>query len=376
MRLNIRLLLKAGLAVLIALQLWTAGSYLSSREARRTQSCTDSRPDCSVWAARGECLTNPGFMQEACRKSCNTCNAASTEPHPSPSSRDLGRMKTVRLPGEHGYEMPIIGFGTAGLGGNTKQAVLSALEIGYRHIDTAEAVEWYREDQVGQALKEYLNRKIQRSELFVTTKLHPKNLGEKATTASIRASIDNLGLDYIDLYLVHYPRCFGNLCSHQPEGTFRDSWKAMEAAVAQGLIRSIGVSNFGVAELKQLLSFARIPPAVLQAHSDPLDQNNAVQLYCRSKHIQFVAYSSLGTQQVMRARGGQNPVLSDPFLKKLEEKYDVSSAVVVLRWALQTGQVVIPRSRNPAHMAQNLRTVEAIPALTEAEMRQINALSR
>ena len=233
-----------------------------------------------------------------------------------------------------GKSMAAVGYGTAALGEYTKPAVLSALKVGYTHFDTAMAREWYREDLVGEAIAE---AGVDRETLFLTTKLHPKDLGTQSTAAAIAGSLAALRTGYINLLLIHYPHCFASLCKGS-EGSWQDAWRVMEASVAEGTVRAIGVSNFNVRELAELVNFAKIAPAVVQTHSDPLAPNLEVQLFCKEHDIQFEAYSSLGTQHVMR-NGGKNPVLTHPVVTRLATKYSVSPAVVVLSWGLHHGQV-------------------------------------
>ncbi len=169
-----------------------------------------------------------------------------------------------------GARMPRVGFGTAGLGDGTGAAVRAALAAGYRLLDSAQAREWYREDLAGEALH---TASVPRTALFLTTKVHPRHLGRNATAARLAVSLRELRTDYIDLMLLHYPECWGDLCGGvAPEGTWRDGWRALEAMHATGVVRALGVSNFDAAQLEQLMEWARVPPAVVQAHSDPFNQ--------------------------------------------------------------------------------------------------------
>mmetsp|Transcript_77 Transcript_77/g.125 ORF Transcript_77/g.125 Transcript_77/m.125 type:complete len:298 (-) Transcript_77:1107-2000(-) len=267
--------------------------------------------------------------------------------------------------------MPAVGFGTAGLGSGTKAAVGSAHEAGYRHFDTAQAREWYREDLVGQALREPLSQ--DRESLFITSKLHPRHLGYNTTMAQIRQSLEDLDSAYIDLFMLHYPECWDSLCgSRPPEGTWQDSWRALEALWLKGTLRAIGVSNFNIDQLIQLLQVATIAPHVVQVNSDPFHPNTDIQEFCRLHGIQFVGYSSLGSQWMMRGYS-TNPVLANPKIVQIAAAHGVAAAQVVLRWALQKGQVVIPRSSNKERMAQNLRLWEF--ELSPADMGMIDSLS-
>ena len=269
----------------------------------------------------------------------------------------------VQLPG--GGRLPRVGFGTAGLGAGTEQAVRFALAAGYTLLDSAQAREWYREDMVGAALRDSA---VRRSDLFLTSKVHPRHLGFRPTQRQVDVSLRELDTEYLDLLLLHYPKCWGDLCGGVvPEGTWRDSWRALEDALHRGVVRSIGVSNFDVSELRELLAFARAPVAVVQAHSDPFQANAELQALCASHGIAFQAYSSLGSQHGHRI----NPVLHAPPVLAAAASHNVSAAQVVLRWALQRGQCVIPKSGDAGHMAANRRLDFQ---LDSAQMRDIDAL--
>jgi diketogulonate reductase-like aldo/keto reductase len=243
-----------------------------------------------------------------------------------------------------GVRMPRVGFGTAGLGDGTGDAVRAALAAGYRLLDSAQAREWYREDLVGEALH---TASVPRTALFLTTKVHPRHLGSNATAARLAVSLRELRTDYIDLMLLHYPECWGDLCGGvAPEGTWRDGWRALEAMHATGVVRVLGVSNFDAAQLEQLMEWARVPPAVVQAHSDPFNQNRELQRACRKHGIVFQAYSSLGLQWWGRYQF--NPVLVAPAVAAAAAAHRVAPAQVVLRWALDREQARRPALRAAA----------------------------
>lgn len=171
----------------------------------------------------------------------------------------------------------------------------------------------------------------------------------------------------------HYPECWGDLCGGgvQPAGTWRDSWRALEAAHRAGTIRSLGVSNFDARQVTELLAFASVKPSVVQANSDPYAANAELQELCGKHGIVFVAYSTLGTQWWGRGYHANNPVLTAPAVVDAAAAHGVSPAQAVLRWALHKGQCVIPRSGDAAHMAANRRLDFE---LTEEEVARIDAL--
>ncbi|GLI70356.1 hypothetical protein VaNZ11_015118 [Volvox africanus] len=375
--------------------------------------CGDSQPQCGSWAAAGECRRNPGFMDAACPKTCGTCPVLINLRQP---------LAKVRL--NNGVLQPTVGYGCAGLGDSTSRTVRWALEAGYRHLDSAQAREWYREDLVGVAVNEYLkdvatsvhqgkdggtaiggarvdsgigvvagsSGVVRREDIFVTSKLHPRHLGYKATLRQFNATLNDLHTSYVDLFLLHYAECWGNLCGGVvPEGNFLDSWRALEELYEAGLVRAIGVSNFSPDQLSKLLASARIRPAVLQVHVDPLERNEALQALCRHEGVVLTAYSTLGTQW-----GGShgNPVLGHPVLQAIGQEVAAvaaaavataaaagngsrgsggggsrSAAQVALRWALQQGLVVLPRSSNQGRIRENLQLYDW--GLSAAHMRQI-----
>ena len=282
----------------------------------------------------------------------------------SSSSSDTGN-RTVRL--SNGVEMPTVGFGCAGY--VRKPALLEALAAGYRLFDTAQATEWYLEDELGAALAEAPH--VNRSELFLTSKLHPRDLGEQPTLDAFPRSLARLRTTYLDAFLLHYPACFGSLCATPPAGTWRESWRALEALYDQGRIRALGVSNFAPSQLRELLEWARVGPHLVQSWMDPLHQERALRRLCAAHGVQFQAYSSLGTQHAGRT-GGANPVLKHPAVAALAEEAGRAPAQVVLRWALQRGAAVIPRSTKPRHIAAN-RALHDF-SLTEAQLRAVDAL--
>jgi diketogulonate reductase-like aldo/keto reductase len=282
-----------------------------------------------------------------------------------------------------GARMPRVGFGTAGLGDGTGDAVRAALQAGYRLLDSAQAREWYREDLVGAALAASA---LPRQAVFLTTKIHPRHLGPTVTAGRLEVSLRELHTEYIDLMLLHYPECWGDLCGGvAPEGSWRDGWRALEAMHASGVVRALGVSNFDARQLRELLEWARVPPEVVQAHSDPFSQarseparthprahqraaslshpsfvclcrqNRELQAACAAHDIVFQAYSSLGSQW-----WGQgyhtNPVLASPVVAAAAAAHDVSPAQVVLRWALDKEQARAPaRTQCAAARCHSLR---------------------
>jgi diketogulonate reductase-like aldo/keto reductase len=236
---------------------------------------------------------------------------------------------TLTLSG--GVEIPALGLGVyqSRPGHTTRDAVTAALEAGYRHIDTATV--YRNEADVGQAIRE---SSVPRDQIFVTTKLWNSNHGYDPTLRAFDRSLDRFGFEYIDLYLVHWP----------VPGERLDTWRAMERVFADGRARAIGVSNYMPRHLEELLAHATVQPAVNQFELSPyLARWNLVEM-CRSHDIAVETYSPL-------TKGHK---LGDRTLADIGAKYDKSPAQILIRWALDHGFVVIPKSVRPARIRENM----------------------
>ena len=257
--------------------------------------------------------------------------------------------KTVML--NSGYPMPLNGIGTYSLTGDTcATSVSEALKRGVRLIDTAYM--YHNEEEVGRAVRE---SGIPREDIFVITKLYPNQFAEPEK--AINDAIEKLNLGYIDMMLLHHP------------GTDDvKAYKAMEKAVADGKIRSIGLSNWYVEELEEFLPQVTITPALVQNEIHPYYQENDVIPYIQKLGIVVQGWYPLG------GRGHTAELLSDEVISTIAKAHGKSSAQAILRWNLQKGVVVIPGSSNPAHIQENTELYDF--ELTEEEMRQINALDR
>ncbi|PCR99806.1 aldo/keto reductase [Lactococcus fujiensis] len=243
---------------------------------------------------------------------------------------------TYLLP--NGMKIPKVGFGTwqSKDGEEAYQAVKTALETGYRHIDTAAI--YGNEESVGRAIKD---SGIDRADLFVTTKLWDTALTTEDAAVEINESLNKLGLDYVDLYLIHWP----NPISSRPHFAQRNErvWRAMEQAVRAGKIRAIGTSNFHARHLEPLLEVAEIKPVVNQIMINPTDQQEEIVAFNQAHNIFTEAYSPLGTGKI----------LSIPELQDIAASYKKSVAQVVLRWSLQKGYLPLPKSVTPARIKEN-----------------------
>jgi 2,5-diketo-D-gluconate reductase A len=246
-----------------------------------------------------------------------------------------------------GTRMPVLGLGVWQVpdGPETENAVRWALELGYRHIDTAQA--YGNEESVGRALRA---SGVPREEVFLTTKFYP---GGKDPAAEAARSLDRLGLDYLDLYIIHWP-----------QGGPTWAWPGMERAREQGAARAIGVSNFSVQELDALLAIATTPPVVDQVQFSPFEYRRGLLEACADRHVAVEAYSPLGT--------GRH--LVHPDVARIAERVGRTPAQVLLRWCVQRGIVVITKSTHRERLEENARIFDF--ELSKDDMKGLDALDR
>ena len=261
-------------------------------------------------------------------------------------------MKQTYVTLNDGNKIPQFGLGVYMIPGdeNTKAACLEAFRAGYRHIDTAHA--YQNERGVGAAVKE---SGIPREEIWITTKLWPSEYGEGKTAEAIDKMLSRLDTDYIDLLLLH-----------QQFGDYIGAWKDMEKAVAAGKVKSIGISNFESERLEELLAAATIKPSVLQVECHPYYQQTQLKERISKYGTVIEIWYPIGH--------GDKDLLNEPVFTELAEKYGKNNVQIILRWHIQEGTIVFPKSTNPKHIQDNIDIFDF--ELTKEEMDRIRALDK
>lgn len=253
----------------------------------------------------------------------------------------------------NGVTMPQIGLGVYKISDETMSEVVNAaLDAGYRAFDTAHF--YFNEASLGKALKE---SNIPREELFITTKLWNDYQGYESTKKAFNDSLQKLDMDYVDLYLIHWP------CPE--DGLFVESYKAMEELYHEGKIKALGVANFKEHHLDKLLQETTVVPAVNQIEYHPIFNQDNLQQYCKDKGIAVTAWSPL-------MRGGT--LFEDETLKRIAEKYNKTVAQIIIRWHIDSGRIVIPKSSNIERIKENIDVCHF--ELMEQDIEAINNLNR
>lgn len=248
----------------------------------------------------------------------------------------------------NGVKMPMAGIGTFLLSPDEAEAsVLSALKCGYRLVDTANA--YVNEKAVGRAMK---RSGLPREEIFLETKLWPSFYEQEDAVDQTLARLDTA---YIDLLLIH-----------QPAGNYIAGYQQMEKAYKEGKVRAIGLSNFTAAQIQEILDICEVKPAVLQTEVHPYSQEKELKAFLAKEEIVIQAWYPLGH--------GDKALIEEPLFTRLAAKYGKTNAQIILRWHIQDGNIVIPGSKNPAHIQDNFDLFDF--ALTDEEMRQIAAMDQ
>ncbi|MBE4908436.1 aldo/keto reductase [Bacillus luteolus] len=260
-------------------------------------------------------------------------------------------MDTTTL--HNGVKMPWFGLGVFKVeeGSEVIESVKAAIKNGYRSIDTAAI--YQNEEGVGQGIKE---SGVARDELFITTKVWNSEQGYDTTLQAFETSLSKLGLDYLDLYLIHWPGL--------DSSKFKDTWKAIEKLYKDGRVRAIGVSNFHVHQLQELIKDAEVKPMVNQVEFHPHLTQRELLAYCQSEGIQLEAWSPLK----------QGQLLSDPTINEIAEKYQKSTAQIILRWDLQNKVVTIPKSIKEHRIIENADVFDF--ELSAEDMERISGLNK
>jgi len=250
----------------------------------------------------------------------------------------------------NGVEIPQLGFGVYQISPDTvREATLAAVDAGYRHVDTAAA--YANEKGVGEAVRDC---GLARDQIFITTKLRNADQGYESTLSAFETSRRSLGVEVVDLYLIHWPYVLHDL--------YVDSWKAMEKLYADGAVRAIGVSNFLKPNLDRVLTEGSVVPAVNQFELHPSFQQSELTAYSRTNNIAIESYSPLG-----RGRDVDHAVVL-----AIAASHDKTPAQVILRWHVQNGFILIPKTVTPARMAENIDIFDF--SLTDAEIAAISGL--
>ncbi|KAK2712081.1 hypothetical protein QYM36_010939 [Artemia franciscana] len=264
----------------------------------------------------------------------------------------------------NGYEMPIIGLGTwKSKPGEVEEAVKNAIEVGYRHIDCAMVYE--NEKEVGAAIKAKIDDgTVKREDLFVVSKLWNTFHQVDLVIPTCKKTIEDLGVGYLDLYLIHWPMAYKENAGMFPADEngktlyssvdYVDAWKGMEELVKMGLVKSIGISNFNSEQVQRVLDVATIKPVNNQVECHPYLNQKKLIAFCKERGICVTAYSPLGSPDRPWAKPDDPKLMEDPKLVELAKKHGKSPAQVLLRYQVQRGVIAIPKSVHKERLAQNI----------------------
>lgn len=283
----------------------------------------------------------------------------------------------------NGKKMPILGLGTWKAEPNVvKQAVKDAIDVGYRHFDCAHF--YLNEAEIGEAIQESIDAgKVKREDLFITSKLWNTYHRPGAVEPALRVTLKNLGLDYLDLYLVHWPVALkegddlwpvenGKVVNATDD--YLETWKAMEEVHKNGLTKSIGISNFNKEQIERLLQISTVVPVVNQVESHPYLAQTKLMAFCEKKKIAITAYCPLGSRDCPWLRPDEPRLLEDPRIQKIAEKYGKTTAQILLKYQVQRGNITIPKSVNKERMKQNLEIFDF--EMSDDDINVLNSFDR
>jgi len=284
-----------------------------------------------------------------------------------------------------GYSMPVLGLGTwLSKPGEVAEAVKAALSNGYHMIDCAQG--YQNQKEIGPALKELFDGGVvKREDVFITSKVWNTFHSFELARRSVDQTLEELGLAYIDLMLIHWPTGYkegGEIFPKNEDGTkmlysdvdYLDTWKALESKLAEGKIRSLGLSNFNPQQIQRIIANGKVRPAVLQVELHPYFQQKELVAFCAKESIVVTAYSPLANPSMPFRKEGDPNVLHDPTVTSIAKKHSRSNAQVVLRFLIQKHIVVIPKSVNAERIKDNGRVFDF--SLTEEEMGAMEGLDR
>jgi alcohol dehydrogenase (NADP+) len=289
--------------------------------------------------------------------------------------RRMSDLRQAKLSLPDGAAIPALGFGTLIPDPVvTKTAVATALQVGFRHLDCAER--YRNEREVGEAIREALSSgAIRREDLFVTTKLWNNNHRPERVAPALYASLERLGLDYVDLYLIHTPFAFRPGDDQEPRDadgqliydndvTLVDTWRALEEQVDAGAARAIGLSDASLAQLSEVLEAARIPPAVIQVEAHLYLPQSDLLEFCRQRGVVLLAFAALG-------HGMKPRLLDDPIVVEIARRTGKTAAQVLLAWGVQRGTALLTTAKTPDRIRENF-DVSQIP---DDAMAQLDAIT-